>query len=94
LGGKVDDCRRQQITRGTTPRPTTTDTFAWVGSSALPCHINAMGSEATSLLELLADATHTRVCMGIQEPTRQKRMLHVVHQYYLGSHDFKPPDLP
>ena len=45
-GGKVHDHRRQQITRGTTPRPTTTDTFAWVGGLPSPCHINATGSEA------------------------------------------------
>jgi hypothetical protein len=35
----------------------TTDTL-WMGGSALPHHINATGREATSLLELPADATH------------------------------------
>jgi hypothetical protein len=34
-----------------------------------------------------------RACVGIQESTRQKWMPHIIHQYYLGSHDFKPPDL-
>jgi len=38
----------------------TTDAFAWAGGLALPHHINAMGREATSLLELPANATHAR----------------------------------
>jgi hypothetical protein len=47
----------------------TTDTFVWVGGSALSRHINAMGSEATSLLELPADTTHERV------PAQESRSL-------------------
>ena len=43
--------------------------FAWVGGSASPHHINAMGHEAMSLLELLADATHVRT------PTQESRSL-------------------
>ena len=35
--------------------------FAWVGGLASPHHINAMGHEVTSLLELSADATHARL---------------------------------
>ena len=47
----------------------TTDTFAWAGGSASPRHINAMGHEATSLLELPTDATHALV------PTRESKSL-------------------
>ena len=47
----------------------TTDTFAWAGGSALPHHINAMGHEATSLLELPADVNHAR------PPTQESRSL-------------------
>ena len=54
---------------GITPRPTTTDTFAWTGGLASPHHINAMGHKATSLLELPADATHAPV------PVRESRSL-------------------
>jgi len=39
----------------------TIDMFVWAGGSALPRHINAMGHEVTSLLELPADATHARM---------------------------------
>ena len=56
-GGKVDEGRMQQMTCGTTPQPTTTDMFAWVGGSASPRHINVTGNEVTSLLELPTDAT-------------------------------------
>jgi len=45
------------------------NTFAWVGGSASPHHINAMGHEASSLLELPADATHVRA------PMRESRSL-------------------
>ena len=47
----------------------TTDMFAWAGGLALPHHINATGHEATSLLELPADATHARA------PARESRSL-------------------
>jgi len=39
--------------------------FEWVGGSALPYHINAIGHEVMSLLELPADATHARAYMRI-----------------------------
>ena len=47
----------------------TTDMFVWVGGSALPRHINVMGHEAMSLLELPADATHVRA------PARESKSL-------------------
>ena len=51
------------------PTHMTTNMFVWAGSSALPHHINAMGREATSLLELPVDATHARA------PARESRRL-------------------
>jgi hypothetical protein len=56
----------------------TTDTFAWVGGSASPYHINATGHEATSLLELPADATHVRVpareSMSLQDENKHRTL--------------------
>jgi len=74
-GRKIEDRKRQQITfysLGAVEPPhttMTTDMFAWVGGSASPHHINAIGHEATSLLELPADATHARA------PARESRSL-------------------
>jgi hypothetical protein len=48
------------LIQSTTPRPTSNEKFAWFGGAAWPHHVNAMGHEATSLLQQAADATRTR----------------------------------